>query len=96
MVEVVRSTTEDHVSSVLARYELLDFANKDQSKRIRPYEHCLNCFVVVVGEISYSSLGLLSHRKEIKCAFRFSAESGLQSWGSLERRVSEFFFFLFW
>ena len=67
------------ISVVLARCELVDFANKDQSKRIRLFEHCLNCFVVVVREISYSSLGLLSHRKEIKCAFRFIAESGLQA-----------------
>ena len=46
VVEVAHSATEDHVSLVLARCELVDSANKDQSKRIRPYEHRLNCFAV--------------------------------------------------
>ena len=36
------------------------------------------------GEIPYNSLGLLSHRKEIKCAFRFIAESGLQAKGATQ------------
>ena len=41
-------------------------------------DRCLSR-LLISQEIPYGVLVYLSHRKEIKCAFRFIAESGLQA-----------------